>query len=206
MRRRIIINYVIKNLEDIADISKGYHLPPSNIQNSKQANTLKILSLSDLKKMNEGKVFSYRCVPFEPKYNKDLQYIHKHDIVLSAITSYDSGFQVLYINVEPKEELCYNGTVLLIKAKRNLIDSRYLYIQLKSKQIQNRLLELAKGNKIVSISKKDLLKLEIPIYDENIMKDMCQKYEKIQKKQIKTRKEFELANKEELEFLEQLNK
>ena len=154
--------------------------------------------------MNEGKVF--RCVPFEPKYNKDLQYINKHDIVLSAITSYDSEFQVLYINIEPKEKLCYNGTVLLIKPKIDLIDSRYLYIQLKSKQIQNKLLELAKGNKIVSISKKDLLKLEIPIYDENIMKDMCQRYEKIQKKQIKTKKEFELANKEELEFLEQLNK
>lgn len=156
--------------------------------------------------MNEGKGFSYRCVPFKPKYNKDLQYIHKHDIALSAITSFDSGFQVLYINAEPEEELCYNGTVLLIKAKSDLIDARYLYIQLKSKQIQNRLLELAKGNNIVSISKKDLLKLEIPMYDEAIMKDMCQRYEKIQKKQIKTKKEFELANKAELEFLEQLNK
>lgn len=187
-------------LDDCADLLKGYHFPISkNKSLDNQNSMLKMLTLKNVRQLIDGKEITYSNIKYEPKYNKEIQYIKQFDIIIPTAVGQGNQFDVMYIENKLDDEYCYNDTVLVIRVREDVISSKYLYIQLKSKEIQDKLLDIAKGSTILHISKKDLSNIDIPIYEEEVMKQICKEYDKIQKNKKK-------IENDEQQFWNNLNK
>lgn len=173
----------IKNdvIDNIATLSKGYPVAiSSKIKGTKTEglNTLKILNISNIKELIDNEVVSYNTIEFQQKYNKEIQYVQKNDIVIATATGSKRRFNVFFIENEPKDKYCYSNSMFVIRVKdENIITSKYLYIQLLTDTIQNKLISLAKGNLILHIAKKDLLNVKIKIPTKNEMIKICNQYD-----------------------------
>lgn len=188
-------------LDNLASLSKGYHLPLSSKTSKSNINTdkaLKVLSLKNIRQLVDKKEVTYSLVEYEQKYNKEIQYIQQHDIIIPSASGV-GNFNVIYIEDEPTQKLAINDTMILIRANKGIVNSKYLYIQLLSTEIQQKILSVAKGNPILHISKKDLGNIKVPIFEAYVMDKICNEYDNIQKKKRKIAEE-------ENDFWKNLNK
>ena len=99
---------------------------------------LKMLTLKNVRQLIDGKEITYSNIKYEPKYNKEIQYIKQFDIIIPTAVGQGNQFDVMYIENKLDDEYCYNDTVLVIRVREDVISSKYLYIQLKSKEIQDK--------------------------------------------------------------------
>ena len=199
MSKSIIQEYAI--LDNLANLSKGYHLPISSKKAEPNVNTenaLKVLSLKNVRQLVDKNEVSYSLVKYEQKYNKEMQYIQQHDIIIPSASGV-GNFDVIYIEDKPKYDFAINDTMIIIRANQEIVNPKYLYIQLLSTEIQQKILSIAKGNPILHISKKDLGNIKVPIFEADVMYKICNEYDNIQKKKKKIAEE-------ENDFWKNLNK
>lgn len=172
----------IKKISDIATLNKGYAIATKDMDvTNNEMNSLKILSIRNVKELIEESNVTYSVINFEKTYNKEMLYVQKNDIVIPvAIGSSVGKFNIFYIEKEPNEKLCYSNSMIVMRVKdENIINSKYLYIQLLTQNVQKKMIDMAEGNCILHISKKNLLDLEIPMLSKEQMKKMCEDYDRV---------------------------
>lgn len=185
-----------KKIEEIIlTISKGYPMAiaskktyQGNAIDNLNKTYLKMLNLQNIRELIENKEVSYSYIEFEPKYQKEILYVEKNDIVIT-VASGKGIFNIMYIENEPNDKYVYNNSCLVVRINEDIISSKYVYIQLMTKHIQEQLLKMAKGTTIKHITKKDLLNIEIPILEEKETKQICSEYDKLKKAEMQLKEE-----------------
>lgn len=153
-------------LKDIADIFKGYSITKLNesisavIDNSDKTDSgledfvisekVKVLGWKQIRNYDKTHLVKDECnvIDIGRKYNKNIQYMRKGDIVFPVFPSKDC-IEMVYIEDEPEEKYIYNESVIVIRATDQSIDSKYIYIMCKSDAIQDKLLNLTGNTKTV---------------------------------------------------------
>ena len=173
-----------------SNIFRGF--PPSRLKRPENINDyeqIKIAGFSHIKKMIESN--STNDIPanyfkLETKHKKNYCYIQQYDIVIPALLA-TNKLPVLYIENAQEEKIIYNATVFVIRLKNTSL-SKYLYIMLNSKSIQNNITKLAYREQ-AAISYRmtiDIIKsIKIPMMDKDKMKKIVIDYDKLQKQKIK---------------------
>ena len=175
-------NMIKYKIDSIANISKGYPICISTKELNKEIHTskfIKMLNARNIRELIDGNKVAYAKVEFNQKYNKEIQYVEKNDIVIMSATGTKDKFNILYIDKEPDDKYCYSNSMYVLRVKdEEIISPKYLYIQLLTNKIQEKLISLAKGNQILHITKIDLLNIEIQIPDKKEMLKICNNYDK----------------------------
>ena len=184
----------MKMLEAYKVLSKGYAIINDNKNNIEKTNksVAKILNLKNVRELVEGQEIEYSLTTFEQKYQKNILYVQKKDIVIPVAVG-TGGFNIMYIENEPKERYIYNNSCLVLRIKEDIISSKFVYLQLMTNKVQKKLLSNAKGTIIKHITKKDILSIEIPDLETEKIKEICRKYDNIKNKERKLKcekKEF----------------
>ena len=94
-------NMIKYKIDSIANISKGYPTYISTKELNKEiqaSNFLKMLNARNIRELIDGNQVSYAKVEFNPKYNKEIQYVEKNDIVIMSATGAKNKFNILYID------------------------------------------------------------------------------------------------------------
>ena len=171
------------------------------VNNQKDYKKMKILGFENIRKMLENNItdfIKYNYFDLSRKLKKDYCYIKQHDIVMPLL-SVGNKIPILYLENEPAEKLLYNTTVIVIRSENSII-SKYLFILLKSKLMQNKILELSdKSNKMNRITIEILQNLKIPLVDEAQRNIIINKYFEIENKK-------KIIEKEENNFWNDINK
>lgn len=192
-------------LNDIANIFKGYSTTKLNNPSkqlkenpSKEREEFETVIEEDVKVLGWKQIKEYvktkkiddssNIIKMNRKYNKDINYIQKGDIVLPAIPSKDF-IDIVYIDEEPPQKCIYNASVIVIRVTQADIDSMYIYMMLKeARPIQNGLLKTLSGEllpvhrKITSQLTKDILaRIYIAKPNEVKRKKLLDKYLEAQK-------------------------
>lgn len=167
-------------VKDVALVLRGFipnSIKPIN-NNSEQIEKIKILGFGHIREMLKSN--NTDCVPFSylnlsRKIKKDYCYIRQYDIVM-PLSSAGNEVPVLYIEHEPTEKLLYSTTVIVIRAK-DIIMSKYLYILLNSKIVQNKILKLMqKDNRIHRLTIKILQDINILTTDIDKINEINKTY------------------------------
>lgn len=182
-------------------LAKGYAIYKREMQDrSDKVNQsmFKVLNLKNIRELNEGEDISYSLTPLVQKYQKDILYVQKNDIIFPVAVG-TGRFNILYIENEPHEKYIYSNSCFVLRINEKIINSKYVFIQLLTNDIQEQLLQVAKGDIIRHISKNDILNLNIPELGKSKMKRICDDYDELKKK----RKQLE---EEEQKFWNSLKK
>jgi len=180
----------MKISEICSTLAKGYAIYKNDSQNTADINKsmLKVLNLKNIRELNEGENISYSLTPLEQKYQKDILYVQKNDIIIPVATG-AGKFNVLYIENEPKEQYVYSNSCFVLRVNEEIINSKYVFIQLLTNDLQEQLLQVAKGNHILHISKKNILDLNFHDLGKNKMKKICDTYDELKKKEKQLQEE-----------------
>ena len=188
-------NYIV---DDIADIFKGYSTTKlkenieSIINNKDKTNTnfqdfvtseeVKVLGWKQIKEYVRNHKIDDNCkiISVNRRYNKNIKYMQKGDIVLPVLSSNDS-FEVLYIEEEPEENCIYNESVFVIRVTESSIDSKYVYIMCTTKAVQDKILQLLEKEKrvMLRITKEALSSIKIAKLTESERKQIVDDYTKL---------------------------
>lgn len=181
-------------------LSKGYAIINDNKNNIEKTDksVAKILNLKNVRELVEGQDVGYSLTTFEQKYQKEILYVRKKDIVIPVAVG-TGGFNIMYIENEPKERYIYNNSCFVLRIKEDIISSKFVYLQLSTSKVQKKLLSNAKGTLIKHITKKDILSIEIPDLENEKIKEICRKYDNIKNKETKLKYEKQ-------QFWDSLNK
>ena len=171
-------------------LSKGYAIINDNKNNIEKTNksVAKILNLKNVRELVEGQEVEYSLTTFEQKYQKEILYVQKKDIIIPVAVG-TGGFNIMYIENEPKERYIYNNSCFVLRIKEDIISSKFVYLQLMTNKVQEKLLSNAKGSIIKHITKKDILSIEIPDLEKEKIKEICRKYDNIKNKETKLKYE-----------------
>lgn len=190
----------MKIIEVYDILAKGYAIINDNKNNIEKTNksVAKILNLKNVRELVEGQEVKYSLTAFEQKYQKDILYVQKKDIVIPVAVG-TGGFNIMYIDNEPNERYIYNNSCFVLRIREDIISSKYVYLQLMTNKIQEKLLCNAKGTIIKHITKKDILSIEIPDLEKDKIKEISKRYDNIKNKENKLRIEKQ-------QFWDSLNK
>lgn len=190
----------MKIIEVYAILAKGYAIINDNKNNIEKTNksVAKILNLKNVRELVEGQEIKYSLTAFEQKYQKDILYVQKKDIVIPVAVG-TGGFNIMYIDNEPNERYIYNNSCFVLRIREDIISSKFVYLQLMTNKIQEKLLSNAKGTIIKHITKKDILSIEIPDLEKDKIKEISRRYDNIKNKENKLRIEKQ-------QFWDSLNK
>ena len=178
----------MKIIEVYAILAKGYAIINDNKNNIEKTNksVAKILNLKNVRELVEGQEIKYSLTAFEQKYQKDILYVQKKDIVIPVAVG-TGGFNIMYIDNEPNERYIYNNSCFVLRIREDIISSKFVYLQLMTNKIQEKLLSNAKGTIIKHITKKDILSIEIPDLEKDKIKEISRRYDNIKNKENKLR-------------------
>lgn len=110
------------------------------------------------------------------KYNDtkfDKFAVHYGDVV---VTSKSSKVKTVVVDIEPKEKILVTGAMLIVRPNLEKLNPTYLKMYLDSKNGQDALKLIQKGNIIVTISPSSLSSIEIPSIDIKKQKEKAEKY------------------------------
>lgn len=176
----------MKIIEVYAILAKGYAIINDNKNNIEKTNksVAKILNLKNVRELVEGQEIKYSLTAFEQKYQKDILYVQKKDIVIPVAVG-TGGFNIMYIDNEPNERYIYNNSCFVLRIREDIISSKFVYLQLMTNKIQEKLLSNAKGTIIKHITKKDILSIEIPDLEKDKIKEISRRYDNIKNRENK---------------------
>ena len=197
-------------LKDIAYIFKGYSTTKlkGNIENAinnrDKSNSnfddflnkeeVKILGWKQIKEYVKNHKVDDNCnvIEISRKYNKNINYMQKGDIIFPVILQKGDEIDVIYIDEEPEEKCIYNETVLVVRVTKANIDSKYIYIMCKeSKSIQKGLLQLASSNSVIQRITKELISMILITSSTDAeRKKIVEKYESLQLAEEKFREKI----------------
>ena len=118
-------------------LSKGYAIINDNKNNIEKTNKsiAKIINLKNVRELVEGQEVEYSLTTFEQKYQKEILYVQKKDIVIPVAVG-TGGFNIMYIENEPKERYIYNNSCFVLRIKEDIISSKFVYLQLMTNRVQ----------------------------------------------------------------------
>ena len=176
----------MKIIEVYAILAKGYAIINDNKNKIEKTNksVAKILNLKNVRELVEGQEIKYSLTAFEQKYQKDILYVQKKDIVIPVAVG-TGGFNIMYIDNEPNERYIYNNSCFVLRIREDIISSKFVYLQLMTNKIQEKLLSNAKGTIIKHITKKDILSIEIPDLEKDKIKEISRRYDNIKNRENK---------------------
>lgn len=192
-----------------SNIFRGF--PPSRLrrpENIEDYEQIKIAGFGHIKQMIEsGNTDDIPAHYFklETKHKKNYCYIQQYDIVIPTLVA-TNKLPILYIENAPEEKIIYNATVFAIRLNDEIL-SKYLYIMLNTKNIQNNIAKLAYREQAVISYRMtiDIIKkIKIPILNTNQINKIINEYEQIENK----KKELKLQEKEfwdNMDKLKELN-
>ena len=101
--------------------------------------------------------------------------IHEGDVV---ITSKSSKIKIGVVEFEPKEKIIVTGGIIIVRPKKEKLNSFYLKKFLDSQMGQNELKSFSKGtiSTTISLNSKDLKELQIPLIDINKQNKIANSY------------------------------
>ncbi len=120
----------------------------------------------DLSSVSEGKIFiPENKIKFGDAPSRARRIFNKNDILMSTVRPYLKGFG--YIDFEKEGCVCSTGFAVI--TSNNKYDSKYIYYNIFSENINNQIKKLLVGSSYPAINKKDVERLIIPYskhYDE----------------------------------------
>ena len=187
-------------LKDIAYIFKGYSTTKlkGNIENAinnrDKSNSnfddflnkeeVKILGWKQIKEYVKNHKVDDNCnvIEISRKYNKNINYMQKGDIIFPIFSPKDK-LDIVYVDEDPEERYIYNETVLIVRVTDTNIDSKYIYIMCKkAKSIQDIFLQIKPENKIANLrfTKEQLALIRIAKLTDKERKRIIKEYDKLQ--------------------------
>ena len=203
-------------LGKIAFIAKGYGIKRSELTydepKPKNNRLMRVAMLRTLYALSNNIHCNVEPLYFEKpeqKYNKEILYVQKHDIVIPVLSS--GYIKVIYFEDEPSEKFIYTNTSLVIRVNEDIVSSKYVYIKLLSPEVQRKLIwngtmnvndrkklkeALRAENLLDSLefmqryTKKILSEIEIEILGKEEDIKICNEYENLMNKRKKLDSEF----------------